>query len=269
MKKIWQCCPEMVRAIKKSHDEVGGLGYGHDFDHALRVGNLAYRFIDPISDIGIRSTGNAKSDLMVVELIKLGGDKLDCTLAGIAGLCHNADRILQARKKVGVFSKIDDREIAALISDWLKQSDDVHLIDLSPRDEDLIVTSCLKHSEPNKSDDSLVLIALKDADRVVNAGVDVIMRNGQFFPPNFPVVDPIHLFGDPTANFKNQKSVFKALQSALDWEDENCRACLRLSQAKEFAKRRFAFLKKYVEEVIEQRREEDLLDGDYPVFGKA
>lgn len=270
MKKIWQIFPDLVKIIKKSHDEVSGLGYGHDFDHCLRVGNLAYRFAveDHGFGAGLVYGGGIVLDHKAACLAMIGEDKLNRIVAGIAGLCHNADRILQVQEKVGVYGKIDHEKIEKLIFSWLGHSEDNLLVDLSPNDQDSIIFSCLKHGEPNKPDDSLVLIALKDADRVVNAGADVIMRNGQFFPPNFPVVDPINLFNDPTADFRNCKSVLRALQNALDWEEEKCCAALRLPQAKEFAKRRFAFLRKYVEEVIEQRQEEGLLDGDYPVFEK-
>ncbi len=234
MPKIWQLFPELTRKVKEEHDNVFGLGYGHDFDHALRVGNLAYQFV-------VRE------------------NKSEAKLAGLAGLCHNADHILQVRWGIGN-DKIQPAEIRDFVygffTPWTSISDEMMLI----------AVLCLKHGEPNRSEDRLALIALKDADRVVNAGADVIMRNGQFFPPDYPVVDPIHLFSDSTANFRNAKSVFRGLQSALDWEDEKCCAVIRLPQAKKLARRRFAYLRKYVEEVIEQRREEGLLDGDYPVF---
>ncbi len=66
MEKIWDVFPKLAVVVRDDHLKEGMTGSGHDFEHAARVGQYAF-------------------------LVAGDGYK---ELAGAAGLCHNADRIL-------------------------------------------------------------------------------------------------------------------------------------------------------------------------------
>lgn len=230
--RIWNHYPDLTEAVRKSHVGLGNL-YGHTFDHALRVAHVA-TLITP--------------------------DHMYAHLAGAAALCHNADRILQKKYDLGPYGKINEEEVIILLEDWLNSEPNI-----SRSKYAIIVDAVLKHSEKNRNDDSPALIALKDADRIVNIEADLIMREGQMMP-ELQVVNPYTLLHDPDATYIEPGSVLRHIKELLDWDHENGPVGIRLPKARELAKSRFDFLKVYLEKVIEQRLEYGLIP--YPPFGK-
>lgn len=239
MKKIWELYPALTRAILDTHNEVGArhgvqMFWCHDFDHVIRVADCAQ---------------------------KIAEDEHVGRLAGVAALCHNADRILQIMIGLKAREKVDQTIISEMVYGWLnKEPENTFSVEEKP----LILHAVLCHDQPNGLDDSDVLVALVDADRVVNIEADVIVRAGQYMGDALRVVDPVHLLDDPTASFKDPKSILRILKENLDWEVEGGFVGIRLPKARELAKSRFAFLRLYLETVIKQREEMGLIP--YPTF---
>ena len=93
-KRIWNRLPALTAIVRASHKEVGLVG-AHDFVHAARVGEIAWQIA--------ASTWEPEGLAL---------------LAGAAGLCHNADRILQ--KKLGIGrNKAPKNEVAELVRNQL------------------------------------------------------------------------------------------------------------------------------------------------------
>ncbi len=213
---------------------------GHNFDHTLQVGQVA---------------------LFIAE------DECVGMLAGAAGLCHNADRLLQGQLSIDkevdseahATAKIVPRdETIALVMGWLEKSREFKSYDLGR-----IVKAVLGHSGPNLSDGDDVLIALQDADRIVCSMADAVMGATQFWS-QLPIVDPKQLVYDLTANaYRNPKSVLKSLECRYDWVNPNSRVCVRLPKAKKLMQRRVDFMRTYIQEV-EAQRMEIALWPDYP-----
>ncbi len=74
MQKIWEIFPGLTEVVRQAHLDYDMQRTGHDFDHALR---------------------GAQNALLIAEDDGIG------RLAGAAGLCHNADRMLQHRRGAG------------------------------------------------------------------------------------------------------------------------------------------------------------------------
>src|SRR3989344_6033146 len=228
--KTWERYPNLARAVKKKHDEVGqefGVQafHCHDFFHAFRVSNWAER---------------------------IAPDPETARKAGVAGLLHNDDRIMQVEEGLGFADKVRLDYRADMMNDWL---DAEPAGTFSPEERAEIIDAVLKHSGRNGSDDSLVLITLMDADRLVNLEADCIIRNGQYFGNALRVVDPVYLLDDPKANFRDPRSILRTMPERFDWEKEGGFVGLRLPKAREFAKRRFAFWRLFIQETIEQIKE--------------
>jgi len=228
--KTWERYPNLARAVKKKHDEVGqefGVQafHCHDFFHAFRVSNWAER---------------------------IAPDPETARKAGVAGLLHNDDRIMQVEEGLGFADKVRLDYRADMMNDWLDAEPAGTFL---PEERAEIIDAVLKHSNRNGADDSLVLITLMDADRLVNLEADCIIRNGQYFGNALQVVDPVHLLDDPKANFRDPRSILRTMPERFDWEKEGGFVGLRLPKAREFAKRRFAFWLLFIEETIEQIKE--------------
>lgn len=221
--------PKMAKAIKESHDEVGMAGTGHDFDHALQVAQVA---------------------LLIAE------DERTRRLAGAAGLCHNADRILQ--KKLGVGKKdVPNQLVLAMLAAWLA------LEHFTPDDIDSITNAVLRHSGLNDPSDSAVQIALMDADRIVCSNAENVMSAAAFWR-ELPTIDPKWLTGDPTAHsYQNPKSILKNLECRFDWVDPHSKTCVRLPRAKQMMESRVASIRNYIKR-IEAERTEMGLWPNYP-----
>lgn len=233
-KRIWDTFPSLTRAVKRSHDEQQTktgfeMFYGHDFDHALRVADYAMK---------------------IVEDPRVGA------LAGAAGLCHNADRILQIQAGVGAYGEIDDNLVTKYVNEWL-DAEPVGTFSLQERNT--ILQSVLSHSKPNDITDGDVLIALKDADRLTNIDSDILIREGQYHGDALKVVDPFKLLSDPNATYRNSGSVLRHIQEFLDWEKEGGFVGIRLPKARIIAQPRFDFLRLYLKTVIDQRKEAGLI----------
>ncbi len=219
---IWNMFPELAEEIRKTHLAEGLTGGGHDFEHAARVGQYAL-VIAPAPAIG--------------------------RVAGVAGLCHNADRVLQHRFSVGR-RDVPKEKMEELVGAWLE------LTDLGKEERALVVDAVLKHDGRNSPLDSPVLMALMDADRLVNVELDLVIRCGQF-QPDLPAVDFVHFLSDPEANYRNPKSVLRDISHSLEWE--NGPFCLRSPKAIGMGKQRFQALRGYLNTLEAQLRESGLI----------
>lgn len=224
-KKVIALFPELWKAVYLRHIASGVIGGGHDAFHAARVAQCAYE-IAP-------SPATAK-------------------LAGIAGLCHNADRLIQHELKVGR-KEVPEEMVIDLINEWLDATD------LSEGERTIEINTLLKHSLPNDPHDNLVLKTLKDADRVVNMESDEIMRSAQFYH-DCPPVDPVHWLSDPESTFKEPKSVVRDLAHVLEWANFNDpKFGIRLPKARARARKSAADLRKYLKKVENDFKKAGLL----------
>jgi len=233
VEKIWKIFPTLAEVVRVDHVAYDMKATGHPFDHTLTVAQIAFTIAE---------------------------DGRVAYLAGAAGLCHNADRLLQ--KQLGGVGKKDVSEemVIAMIERWLGSSDE----HFSARDRKRILKAVLRHSLPNQDDGDDVLVALQDADRVACSMPEQIMGAAQF-RPDLPTIDPQFLHRDPSAHsYRDPRSVLKSLECWCDCADsENTKFCVRLPEAKKLMQRHIHFLRAYLREV-EDRRMELGLWPDYP-----
>lgn len=235
--KIWELYLALAKVVKQEHLRAGLVDQGHDFDHALRVGQMALRVAWPY-------------------------DQDAAKLAGIAGLCHNADRIIERLEGLNQslnVSEVPDHEVIGLVGGWLDRC-----VDLGEGDRGLVIRAVLHHgSKPNSPDDPLVLVALTDADRLVNLEADVIPRTAVFHY-NLPFLDPVLFENDPEANYRMPKTVFWDLNNARNWVNSEGPWIIRLPEARKLAHERAQFLADYFDLIKRQRAEAGLIP--YPKF---
>ncbi len=216
MKNLWEQNKELCITVQEAHHRAGLWGGGgHSFDHALRVGQMA---------------------------VRIAVDEPVGAMAGIAGLCHNADRILQKQHNLGRQDVSDDK-VVELVSSWLRDTY------LPPGGKEVVIAAVVNHSKPNEANEHPVSIALKDADRLVNMEPDLIMRAAQYYA-DLPTVDPVHRLADPHATFKAPRSVLRAISDTLDWVAESGPFVLRLPKARELGKKYAVFLRSYIDAVL-------------------
>lgn len=212
---IWQMYPWLVETVWATHAEMGMLGGGHDPDHAIRVAQMA---------------------------MNIAGDGLIGQLAAAAGLCHNADRILQ--KKLGIGRRdVKKDHIRTLVDEWLSAEEDF-LVD----EVWVIQEAVLSHDGKNRDGDSPVLIALMDADRLVNAEPDLIMRSGAHYS-DLPAVDLVHLEADPDATYRDPRSILRDVMETIVWLTPGTEFYVRLPKAREIAARRKALFDNFLAEL--------------------
>ncbi len=227
MQKIWHVLLELTERVWKDHAEVGMLGGHHDPDHAIRVAQMA---------------------------VEVSEEPNVWLLAGTAGLVHNADRIIQHR--LGLNRRRAPKEnVRELVLSELS------VTKFNKADRELIVDAVLNHDGKNDPSDSPVLVALMDADRLVNAEPDLIIRAGQFFS-DLPVVDPIYLEKDPDANYHDPRSVLRDVMETIVWltpGDDNL-FYVRLPKARAMAVQRKKFFDDFLKELLLRREE----SGFYP-----
>ncbi len=223
-KRIWEIFPEAFKVIKKSHDEFEMTGSGHDVYHAARVGDIAYQ--------------------IALETWK---DASKAELAGLAGLCHNADRMISKNgtdpSEVGIMD---------LVRKWLDETD------LDQEARDTVINAVLKHDQKNDQNDPDLLVALKDADRIVNLDPDSIIRCGQFLH-TLPSIDYTHFVSSPTATYKKPESVARDIASSLNWVDPKSGVCIRTEVGLNMARERSDLIKNYLEALKKQLEAEGVL----------
>ena len=231
--RIWELFPGIAANVRRSHEEVGLVGH-HDWVHAFRVGEIARQ-------LALDEWGR--------------GDERLSYLAGIAGLVHNADKILE--RKAGIGRRlVEANQVVSLIRATLC---DGSKYDFSTEEEREIVEAVLKHDGRNSETDSRTLIALMDGDRVVNLDSDLYPRSGQHYA-ELPVVDYKHLISDPEATYRKPRTVFRDIAYSLDWVTEGSGVCVRTRLGKEMGERRSKLFRQVVDSLIEQLAEE----GVYP-----
>ena len=215
--KIVGIFPDLWKNIFLRHIQSGIIGNGHDVFHAARVAQCAFEIAETL-DVA--------------------------RLAGVAGLCHNADRIIQYDLKVGR-GAVSEELIRNLVDDWLT------FTDLTGQERALVLDAVLGHDLPNDAQDNSVLVALKDADRLVNLEPDAIMRTAQFYA-DFPAVDPIHWLADPSATHREPKSIIRCLRSNAEWGNfSNTKFGIRLPRAQQRATELTDYLLNYIEKTHE------------------
>ena len=230
MLKIWEVFPKLFALVLASHRTFKMEGTGHPFDHTLQVAQVA-AFIAEDADVA--------------------------RLAGAAGLCHNADRLLQQQRKT---SKADSEshvratmilkeDTTTLIMNWLDCCGE-----FTASEKERIVGAVLLHSGPNVEGCDPVLDALQDGDRVVCSMPDTIMYAAQFWP--LPPVDPQWLDTNPdpkVTSYGNPESVLRNLRCREEWLDEKSKFFVRLPKAKELMMGYVAFINGYIERIKTER----------------
>ena len=236
MKRIWEIYPALTRAVKASHKALPWpMLYCHDFDHVVRVGDRA---------------------LVIAESEHFG------RLAGAAGLCHNADRMLQKQRDLGRSGHVPDEDVLAMVAAWL----DAEPEGTFTREERAMINDAvLHHPKRNAADDGPVLQNLQDADRTVNIELDVMVRKGQYFGDELAVVDSVNLVGDPSANYRDPKSILWTILDDIEcFSAEGGVASLRLPKARKLAVPLFIEARRYLNAVLEQRMRAGLIP--FPTF---
>lgn len=187
---------------------------GHGYLHAQTVAGYAYQIAE---------------DQRVAEL------------AWMAGLMHNTDRL---------FKDAGDIVIAATLLDYCTNTD----LMISSDEEQLVIEAVIEHSKKNNTVDNPVTIALKDADRLANAGTAMLIRIGQF-RPDIPVINLKYVFKrDPASTYREPRSQLECMRDILEWE-----SWLRLAKAQELGKQKFAYIRASIENMIDELRSVELL----------
>jgi hypothetical protein len=205
---LWEEFPELVMMVKKDHIAQGFTGGGHDFLHALMTAQYAK---------------------------KISGDMKIESLAWVAGLCHNTDRLFP-------------KSIIRRLHHYLGKG-----TDFSRTEKSYIINAVLEHSLPNKPHDSILTIILKDADRLANIGPNIFIRSGQFYH-KLPAYDPLYTSDpNPKATYSDPQTVLDDIKFCLEWE-----GWLRTPMAKELAKPHFELIRIFVNKFSDQLREVNL-----------
>lgn len=203
---IWDLFPEVAARVRASHEAANCLSH-HDWQHAFRVGQVAY----------------------TIAMIEWG-DELVAKQAGLAGKSHNADRVLKSyaeNKSAAYEATLSPVSLAAL---WIGNELQGH--------QEPILSAVVNHARKNQEGDSRVLIAVQDADRVVNLDPDLFPRSGQHYA-KLPVVDYKYLLENPKATYRNPLSVFRDIAYSLDWVNPGMPdVCIRTRAGMEMALRR-------------------------------
>ncbi len=260
--RIWERFPEVAARVRKSHEDVGLVGH-HDWVHAFRVAEVAYQ----------------------CALEEWPDDPHTAELAGLAGLCHNADRILQEQRSIrhrqgllaavtpalqGILNEVDlkaittavqkisvsrrdvpSQDTAVLVTIWLNDA-------LNADEAATVIDAVLKHDGRNGAGDSRVLIALQDGDRIVNLDTDLFVRSGQFYH-ELPVWDYRYGLNDPEATYRNPKTVARDIDYAREWTDPATAVCVRTRKAKEMAVERVKLFNTFFDALKGQLTEEGIM----------
>lgn len=154
------------------------------------------------SSQGIGNRGHGvEHDLKVASYAsRIAPDDYTKELSWIAALLHSTDRF------------IPQEEVSNTVETKL-----VRFICLPARDLSLIHEAVLEHHKPNDPADNPVTVILKDADRMANLDIDVILRAAQLH--STAPVYLIHTIGrpHPESTIGKPKSVLDNLYYLLEW----------------------------------------------------
>lgn len=229
IQNIWEVFPNLCRMIFQSHLENHIVGGGHEFDHVLKVGQFA---------------------------LNIAEDEAVGKIAAAAGLCHNADRIVEV---AGNYARNQGplKRVRELVNCWLNNNQE-----LTSTEKPQVLRAVMHHAGRNLESDRPAVVALKDADRLANLELDVVIRAGQFLA-DLPALDPVQLLHDPQASFKDPKSVLRDICHCLEWiQVESVK--IRLPKAMALAKPRADALSNFFGTLLKQRQEMGLVP--YPDF---
>lgn len=238
MFKIWDLYPALAQAVKKEHEEVGLVASGHDSDHDLEVGQLALIVVSP------------EEEQMAV-------------LAGVGGLLHSKDRILECRLGLAgsTISRVPEEDVRREVVLDLSRYTNIKGGGVT-----LVVDAVVHHgSKPNKEDDHLVMRGVVDADRLANMGATLPIRSGQHYS-TLKVLNPVTMQRDPSDRSPREKyntpdSVLYDIQNAIDWYRNPAGPyALRLPTSIKIGKVRAERLERLIDEIKSDRE----LVGLYP-----
>lgn len=158
-------------------------------------------------------------------------DEDTAILAWVAGLIHTTDRMYPKKEVIPALMRF------------------LHLVNTDiPSGNLYILRAVLEHSKKNDPTDIPVTVVLKDADRLTNLGVVMHWLRAAQFRPNIPPFDPRYItVQDPTATFKDPKTVLRDIEHTLEWE-----TWLRLPKAKELGKPLFDEIRWLKSAIIER-----------------
>lgn len=234
--RFWERYPDVARRVRERHVASGLETTGHDFRHAAAVADTAYRIA--LDEWDSETTAR---------------------LAGLAGLMHNADRVLETEGASAPRGTEVARDAqVALMHSWLAGP----VGDLEELHE--LIDAVLKHSGKNDPADSRVLIALRDADRVVNLRLDDIMRGVRCLL-DVPDINHDHYLGSPTATWLKPESVIQSLLHDTWWAEEwNTNYNMRTRLGWKIGKARARLLKEFIATLENQLKEDGLLPNPFP-----
>ncbi len=205
--------------VAQAHEGVHG---GHDIYHTVRVANCA----------GLIATTE-------------WNDQRITDLSILAGLCHNADRLLEKKTD-------NPKLIEMLVRSWLNGTP------MSIGEKEMVIDAVLVHSGPNKLRHSQVAKATGDGDREVNMELDVVIRSAQYYH-DLPAVDYVHFLGDPEATYKHPRSVLKDISACLEWVDPQSPFCFQTETGMALGKERARALKDFIDTLEQQLKAGGLL----------
>lgn len=231
--KIWEIYPNLAQAVKDSHIKFGMEATHHDHLHAFGVGQVAMEVAMP-HDHG----------------------KNYSRLAGAAGLCHSADRILQVALCKSVDYKVGQKGIENMVRYWLGKEDS-----FLDEEREWIVEAVLLHGEPHKHEHNIIITALIDADRLVNSGADNVVRLAKYLLDT-PIVDTELLLSDPEANFRNPKSILRSLYEQLEWLDPESEYGVKLPESKRRAEKLLSRRQDFIIWLVEDLESRRLVTPD-------
>ena len=221
---VQELFPETFDLVTKAHKGIDG---GHDIHHATRVATWAQRIA-----------------------MNEWGDQCVAKLAGLAGLCHNADRLIEHQYGHGNAPESATRE---LLTSWLETSD------ISVDELEIVLSAVLNHGAKNSANDSRVKKALADADKVVNMALDLIIRSGQLYH-DLPALDHVWFVNDPEATYLNPKSSLKDIwYSPAEWVDPSCPFCFCTSLGWRIGEKRAQNLTDYIQTLRAQMEEDGIV----------
>ena len=215
--------PETAKIAEKANE---GIHKGHDFCHAKRVAHFS----------------------QVIAMAEWQSQRT-AELAGLASLCHNADRILQ--ETIGK-DKTTKETIEFMVRTWIAKSD------ANQEETDAVVTAVLIHSGRNDPSHSMITLALRDADRVVNMELDLVIRSGQHYY-SLPAVDYVNFLGDPEVTYHNPKSVLRDISFSLEWINPACPFCFQTPTGMKLGLERSKALQWFFDKLREQLKKSGLL----------